>query len=156
MHFLFRQSADSARCMNSFCIRSNAGAKKPASSFQFLFCSICLCASILRSISAPTGSSLTFFFVITAVISVLKGFLHLRKLFNLIFGQYHMPQYSSSLKKTEPRAVSVSICPIGFRVLSSNKRAGFSEKIKSAYSFENSETTVLYALRISVVLDFAP
>lgn len=110
MHFLFRQSADSARCMNSFCIRSNAGAKKPASSFQFLFCSICLCASILRSISAPTGSSLTFFFVITAVISVLKGFLHLRKLFNLIFGQYHMPQYSSSLKnrnRVQFRRVSV-------------------------------------------------
>ena len=118
-------------------------------------------ASKISGVNIPTNSSLYWIafavlIVITAVISVLKGFLHLRKLFNLIFGQYHMPQYSSSLKKTEPRAVSVSICPIGFRVLSSNKRAGFSEKIKSAYSFENSETTVLYALRISVVLDFAP
>lgn len=50
------------------------------------------------------------FFVIAAVISVLKGFLHLRKLFNLIFGQYHMPQYSSSLKnrnRVQFRQVSV-------------------------------------------------
>lgn len=93
------------------CIRSNAGAKNPASSFQFFFATF---ASAHRFYGVfllrPVLRSRFLFFVIAAVISVLKGFLHLRKLFNLIFGQYHMPQYSSSLKnrnRVQFRQVSV-------------------------------------------------
>lgn len=95
------------------------------------------------------------FFVIAAVFSVLKGFLHLRKLFNLILGSITCPSILHH-SKTGTACSFGKYLSYRFQGFIFQQTSRIFGKIKSAYSFENSETTVLYALRISVVLDFAP